>query len=464
MTKSEKEAAVHQAEVLFAAGEPDEAMRLCSSVLNDDPDFVPAIFTAGRIMLKVERFGLAYILNRRCTELMPQEPGTWNNAGMCAASIPKRLDEAEIMLRKALKIAPDNKAALNNMALVAVHRCDPKTAIAYAEKSLGMDQEQPEVWESWGYANLMLGEFGKGWDGYERIVGHSKYRKDIAFHGEPKWDGEVGGRLVVRGEQGIGDEISGASILEDAMQDNVITFECTPRLEGLFKRSFPGLEIHGTLREKRAPWANDRRWDWHALLMSLAQKYRRTKESFPGRPYLIPDPDRVEQWKLLLDRLPGLKVGIAWTGGLRNTFTHRRSLSLDTLAPILKVPGCSFVSLQYRDPTDEIAEVEARHGVKVTHWARAAQAQDYDEVAALIQGLDLIISVTTAAVDCAGALGKECWTLVPSKPHWRYGLEGDTKPWYNSVKLYRQRGSDWRKTVEQVAHDLRAKCSTASSA
>lgn len=463
MTAHERELAVIEAEKWIQKREPDEAMRLCNKVLNDDPDYVPALFTAGRILMQSERFGMAYSLNKRCTEIKPGESACWNNAGMCAAAIPSRLAEGEAMLRKALKIDRNNKSALNNMTLVKVHQCDPKAAIEFAKQSLAMQDDQPEVLENKGYAHLLLGEFGPGWDGYEASVGFSKYRKDVSYGGEPRWAGEVGGRLIVREEQGIGDAISFASILPDAMQDNTITLECDKRLEGLFKRSFPDLEVLGTKSEKQATWAKGREWDWHALIGSLAHKYRRSPESFPGTPFLVADPERRAQWRVLLDRLPGLKIGLAWTGGLPNTFKDRRSLSLETLAPILKTPGCAFVSLQYRDPTEEIAAVAARHGVKVTHWARAAQAIDYDEVAALVAELDLVICVTTAAVDCAGALGKDCWVMVPSKPHWRYGLSGDKKVWYDSVRLYRQRGTDWGRVVEQIAHDLREKCSTSSS-
>lgn len=463
MTPSEKEALIVRSEQLVAANDPDAAMVLCNKILNVDPEYVPAMFTAARILMKAERYGLAYTINKRCAQLQPNEAACWNNAGMCAAAVPGRLDEAEAMLRKALKIDANNRAALNNMALVMVHRCQPDDAIRYADASLAIDPKQPDVLESRGYANLMKGNFADGWEGYEAMVGHSKYRKDFTYHGEPRWRGEVGGSLILRDEQGIGDVLSFASILPDAMQENIITLECSKRLEGLLKRSFPGLEIHGTKEEKKADWIAGRKWDYHALIGSLAWKYRRTEASFPGTPFLVADPERREQWRVLLDKLPGLKVGIAWTGGLPNTFKDRRSLSLETLAPILEVPGCSFVSLQYRDPTDEIATFEAKHGVKVAHWARAAQAMDYDEVAALVAELDLVISVTTAVVDCAGGLGKECWTMVPSKPHWRYGLTGDRKCWYDSVRLYRQRGSDWGRVVQEIAGDLRKRCNPSKS-
>lgn len=462
MTPSEKQDAIIKAEGLITANSPDEAMVVCNRVLNSDPDYVPAIFTAARVLMKAERYGMAYSLNKRCADLMPAEAACWNNAGMCAAAVPGRLDEAEAMLRKALKIDPENTSAMNNMALVMVHRCQPDEAIKWANKSLAIKPKQPDVLESRGYANLLKGNFGEGWDGYEWMVGHSKYRKDFTYNGEPRWRGETGGKLIVREEQGIGDVISFASILPDAAQDNLITLECDRRLEGLLKRSFPDIEIHGTKTDKTATWTKGRTWDYHALIGSLAWKYRRTKESFPGKPFLVADPERRLQWRALLDQLPGLKVGIAWTGGLPNTFKDRRSLSLETLAPILSTPGCSFISLQYKDPTAEIAAFEEKHGIKITHWPRAAQAQDYDEVAALVAELDLVITVTTAVVDCAGGLGKECWTMVPSKPHWRYGLEGEKKVWYDSVRLFRQRGTEWGRVVEHIAGELKAKCSPSS--
>ncbi len=296
----------------------------------------------------------------------------------------------------------------------------------------------------------MLKEWEAGWDGYESMVGR-KWRPDLNPT-LPYWDGKRGQKLLVAGEQGIGDEISFASILPDALpQSKELTFECDERLEGLFKRSFPTLEIHGTRFKKRPAWKRDREFDAHCLVGSLAWHYRQKDADFPGKPFLVADPERRAQWRVLLDRLPGLKVGIAWTGGLPSSFRGRRSVTLETLAPILKVPGASFISLQYQDPTEEIDAFREKHGIVVTHWKRASEAQDIDDVASLLAELDLVISVTTAAVDIAGGLGVPCWVLVPNKPHWRYGMTGDTKVWYESVKLYRQQ-KEW--PIQQIRGDL----------
>src|SRR5678815_2207030 len=152
---------------------------------------------------------------------------------------------------------------------------------------------------------------------------------------------------------------------------------------------------------------------------TLAYHRRQHTQDFPGIPYLKADPERRIQWRALLDSLPGKKVGLAWVGGSRGTFRTRRSLSLEALLPILKVDGVSWVSLQYMDPTEEIAEMEAAHGIKIHHWPRAAESQDYDDQAALVAELDLVITVCTAVVHLSGSLGKECWVLAVSYTHLR---------------------------------------------
>jgi len=441
----------------LSTSEPDEALRIANGVLNAEPNNPRALFIAGFVMMKAERWGLAYNIFKRAIELAPSVDACYNNAGMCAASCTNAdnngmLDEAEKLLRKALKLNKNSTACRNNLALVGVHRCDPDMALRFAKDSLAINKDQPEAHESLGYAHLMRRNWAEGWDGYEKAIGWSKYRKDFQYGNEHYWQGQTGGRLIVRGEQGIGDEISFASCIPDAVRDNKITFECDRRLEGLFRRSFPDVEVVGTRFDKEREWSKVRDWDYHCLVGTLAARYRRTTESFPGTPYLVPDPERRLQWRALLDTLPGRRVGLAWTGGLPNTFRYRRSFPLESLLPLLKTPGITWVSMQYKDPTAEIEALEERHGIKIHHWARATESPDYDETAALAMELDQVVSTTTALVHLCGAIGQKCWVMVPKKPRWFYGLEGNTIPWYNSVSLYRQ-SDKW--PVERIAADLK---------
>lgn len=408
--------------------EPDEALRLASLALNEDPKNLDALFCVGRTLIAAERFGLASNIFARCIELTPQRWEPMVNYALTLISMNEFV-ESERFLHKALKIEPKAISALNNMALINVHLGNPAKAIEYAERSLAIDPTQPDPKESMGYAHLMLGHFTPGWEGYEAMLEGNAFRDYKPLREEPYWKGEKGGVLYLQYEQGLGDEISFASVLEDAMKDNDIIVECSTKLENLFRRSFPTIEV--TTKNNRTT----RHVDYGALIGSLCRYYRGEAKDFPGKPYLTPDPERRVQWRALLDTLPGRKVGIAWTGGLKNTFAKRRSLSLEELRPVLSVPGISWVSLQYKDPT---AEIEAFDGAKIHHWKRAAESNDYDDQAALVAELDCVVTVTTAIAHLAGALGKPAHVLVPSKPRWFYGREGISVPWYDSLRMYRQ--------------------------
>lgn len=413
------------------ADEPDESLRLACAVLNDSPKDVDALFCVGRTLIAASRFGLASNIFARCMELTPPRWEPMVNYALALISMNEFV-ESERFLHKALKIEPKATSALNNMALINVHLGNPAKAIEYAEKSLAIDPTQPDPKESMGYAHLMMGSWEKGWQGYEAMLEGNAFRHYTQLKDEPYWQGEKGGTLYLQGEQGLGDEISFASVLPDAMRDNDVIVECSPKLQGLFRRSFPTLEVTTKL------WRSRRPVNYGALIGSLCHRYRNKTQDFPGSAYLLPDPERCVQWRALLDTLPGAKIGIAWTGGLKNTFAARRSMTLENLLPVLSVPGVSWVSLQYKSPTQEIAAFEKKHGIPIKHWAWAAESQDYDDQAALVSELDAVVCVTTAVGHLAGALGKPVFVLVPSKPRWFYGQGGISVPWYDSMRLFRQ--------------------------
>jgi ADP-heptose:LPS heptosyltransferase len=259
-------------------------------------------------------------------------------------------------------------------------------------------------------------------------------------------------RLLVIGEQGIGDEITYASVIPDAAKHNKITYECDKRLEGLMRRSLPGVNVVGSrFLDKKE---NGEDYDKACLSGSLCMEYRQKDEDFPRKGWLVADPERKLQWRSLLDTLPGKKIGISWTGGRENTFRTRRSFPLESLLPILKTPGVTWVSLQYDDPTEEIRALKEKHGIEIKHWPRAAGKNlDYDETAALVSELDCVVSITTAIVHLCGGLGKKCYVLVPKRCRWFYTSETSKHRWYDSLELFRQEDK-W--PVEKLADKLKA--------
>ena len=188
---------------------------------------------------------------------------------------------------------------------------------------------------------------------------------------------------------------------------------------------------------------------------SLPRFLRAGRPDFPQHNgYLRAEDTRIAFWRTRLDELgTGLKVGLAWTGGSMKTRRRLRSLTAADLIPLLTLAGAHFISLQYADSSDELSFLRDTHRLTVHHWPQAID--DYDETAALVCALDLVVSVQTAVVHLTGALGRPAWVLVPSSPEWRYMANGATIPWYPSVRLFRQRrGESWRPVISAVAAAL----------
>jgi tetratricopeptide (TPR) repeat protein len=305
---------------------------------------------------------------------------------------------------------------------------------------------------------LALGHWRAGWDlfGLRFTAGALKYRP-MPFR---QWVGEAAhmDTLLVLADEGIGDEIMYVSCLADAMaRVGTCILECEPRLERLFKRSFPDALVIGTDRSSDISWLNGLPTPhWQLSSGDLPRLFRPDIASFePRRAYLRADTGQTEAWRqrLTADLGPGLKVGISWRGGTDRTRIRARSLALPEWAPILSVPGVRFVSLQYGSASQDLADLESSLGLSVADYPEAHR--DYDDTAALVASLDLVISVCTAVIHLAGALGKPVWVLAPYAPSWRYGARGGDMPWYAQVVVKRKtRHDSWDELCQSVANEL----------
>lgn len=331
-------------------------------------------------------------------------------------------------------------------------------AIACYERSMALNANNPVPRWHRSLAYLLDGRFDLGWPDYElRTLNNDLQTGAAAF---PRWTGEAAPdkTVLIFGEQGLGDEIMFASCVPDAIaRVRHAAVHCHPKLEKLFRRSFPTSTVtSGALLDALALYPDDAPLIDAALPSgSLPYVLQRDQAHFPAaQPYLRADPGAVATWRQrLADLGPGLKIGISWRGGTTGTRQSLRSLQLDDWLPLLQQPDRQFVSLQYTDVNAEIAQFEQRHGIHITHWQDAID--DYDQTAALVSALDLVISVQTAVIHLSGALGQRTWVLVPACPEWRYQRHGTRMPWYANVTLYRQSVLlDWHDTIERVATDL----------
>ena len=419
-------------------GEYDKAISVCNAILNIDGDNPVALFIIGHALILAERYGLAYTIFKRVCELSPNKNQAWNNLGRCLQEL-KREPESASAFKCALKIKPTDAASLSNLGLTYVNMGKQALAIPLLEKALQINPDMREAKDNIGLAYLALGEWAKGWDGYSHSVGN-KHRK-MRPSDLPTWDGEHGKDVLFVGEQGLGDEIIFASCLPDAIAvcKNVYV-ECDARLVRLFERSFPTAKIYGTRYQQKEPqWMADKSIDARMILGDLPRLFRRSAEAFPGTPYLTPDPAKRRTWREKLDALGDKpKVGVAWRGGTFSTNAERRSLD-HALDLVGGVHGCDFISLEYR-----------KHDEACLHQFDL-DPDDYDDTAALVAELDLVISVTTAIVHLAGAVGVPCYCMVPDRPRWFYGVSGDSLPWYKSLKMFRKRSGQW--PIKEVAHE-----------
>jgi hypothetical protein len=425
--------------------DPDEAARQASVLLDKNYEDPGAMFLIASVFCRAEKYGMAANLFKRLTELKPDRSEPWNNFGMCLSGMNLHL-KARVAYTKAWERKKTGLYAAN-IAITYMEMREHKKALEWCEKSLAIEPECRTALTTRGLSRLATGQWAGGWaDGASSIGG--KFRKELRYRDEGRWDGKPGANLVIYGEQGLGDEIMYASCVPDAMRENTVIVECDPRLQGLFRRSF-ACPVYGTRRVNEIEWPNDHTIDAGIPCGQLPQFYRPTPQSCPGTPYLVADPERRLQWRALFDswgKKP--KIGIAWSGGSKHNNPGARTIGLDGLRPLFQSIDADWVSLQYKDPS---AEIEAA-GLPIRHFARACETPDYDDAAALVAELDLVIGVHTSALHLAGALGVPTITIATPQSNWAY--QGDSIPWYACATLFKKaEGETWPKAMERLSND-----------
>lgn len=434
----------------------EHANHLAQKTLNEYFEEPNSLYVAAHYLVEKHHYGLAQAIYRVLVERFPERQEAWNQLGRCYQE-GHDPHMAYLMFRRSLQMKPRNFPALNNMGLIHINQCEPEEAIKMTTRALALDEysdaERREATENMSLAYLGLRQWEKGFSLAEESMGFHPSRKELIYGGEPRWTGESDRTVIAYGEQGIGDEIAFGSCLPDLIDvSRKVIVDCDPKLEGLFRRSFPAADVYGTrFIEDSCEWYDRYKVDNRVSFSSIPKYFRKKDEDFPGTQYLVADPERRIQWRALFDTLPGKKVGIAWNGGIQITGRVRRSLTLDQLSPILS-QDCTFVSLEYVDRTDEIEAYNKKTGTRIRHFPYATLSRNYDDVAALVAELDLVISVQTAVVHLCGALGKECWLMTPPRPRWFYMGDEPSVPWYKSVKIYRY-GDKW--PIARLAKQLR---------
>lgn len=306
---------------------------------------------------------------------------------------------------------------------------------------------------------LLNEDFETGWEDYS--FRHIQDSANLRVFPYEPWEGQplAGKSILIAAEQGLGDQIMFASCLGDllALGPSRVVLEVHERVYATMARSFPACEVVSSKQDRTMAWASDLgAMDYYVLIADLARKFRRSIAAFPKHQgYIKADERRVAHWRARIDAVsqPGRKrIGLSWRGGTESTKRVLRSFDMATLHQLVGGLDATLVSLQYGSVDDDLRAAEEA-GLALHHWPEAIT--DLDEFAAIIQSLDLVVTVCNTTVHFAGSLGKPVWVLAPSVPEWRYGLNSTTMAWYPSSSVFRQSSfAEWTGVIERVRANI----------
>jgi len=442
MTDLFKEAAEHHSNGRYA-----EAEKAYDMLLTQNHENGGLLATMGTMYLQTGKYGLAIHMLEAAKKNKFDGSDVLSNLSL-AYKNSGQAEKAKQYIEQACNVPDPCSGALANYSGFFTNVGNPEKCLELCNQAIAKEPNLVVAHWNKSLALLELGRWEEAWDEHEwGLKGHkgiSPMRVDRTIGDIPMWDGTPGKTVLAIGEQGLGDEIMFASMIHDLMQVGNVVIECHKRLKTLFEKSF-NVPCHGTREDTTIDWIDRHKIDARIHMGSLGKFFRRTKEAFPGTPYLKADP--------ILPRGDKPRVGISWFGGgAKHGRIKTRTIPLTWWQPILD-NDCEFVSVQYKEK-NEIGIVEKLgYEVKLFDWIPDQEA-DYLKTAEVVASCDLIITVCTSVVHLAGALGIPCWVMTPNKPAWRYGVNGPM-PWYRSVRLYRQAPNQpWTPVIQKVAEDL----------
>ncbi|MGD1276027.1 MAG: tetratricopeptide repeat protein [Tepidisphaeraceae bacterium] len=508
----------HLGMALLALSRPDEAAGALQRALALKPDYLDAWYHLAHALHAAGRLDEAVAAYRRTLELRPQFPTVHNDMGAALAA-QGRYDQAVVAFQTALSQRPQYPEALNNLDEALVQQGKWAEAVAVSRQIVAMQPDSAEVHDrlavelaragwleesvrsaekavslrpdfaeghntlgmslaklgrleqakatlqralalkpdlSSARFNLSLiylvqGDWQRGWREFEwrwRVL--KPYMPEPQFS-QLMWDGGdlAGRRILLHPEGGYGDSIQFVRYVPLlARGGGKVVLACVPELQRLFQ-TVDGVDELAITAPSMPPF------HVHCPLLSLPRLLKTSLHNIPAKvPYLRADAAQSRRWRAMLPAGKELlKVGLAWAGRPEYDDDRRRSTSLSNLAPLGQVEGVWFCSLQKGPAAQQVRALPA--GFEVTDLS--ADLNDFADTAALIDNLDLVIAVDTAAAHLAGALAKPTWVLLPKVPDWRWMLNRDDSLWYPTMRLFRQPiAGDWDTPIRRIVEALRS--------
>ena len=474
------EARVNLGVALHALNRPAEALEHFETAIALEPERAEAHYNLGRALHKLKRMAEAGECYERALALKPSYPGAHNNLGNVNLALDRprqamacfeaalaiapdhadahsnlgiafhaldRYDEALASYARALAIRPDHADAHNNLGLALRDMNRHAEAIVCFERAQAVQPDMVDAQVNESLARLALGDFDAGWKKYQwRLLTASFHRRKSP---RPLWLGNwdiAGKTILLHGEQGLGDTLQFSRYVPlvarlGAQVILAVQRPLAPLLAGL-----AGVSVLRAQGDAIPPY------DGYCPLPSLPLAFRTTVDTIPAEvPYIGVPADRAAKWRPVTEAIGRPRIGLMWAGNLAVP-NRRRWIGLRHLLPLTQMRDLHFVALQRELPEGDAPLLAT---AQVPTFLGDHQA-DLADTAALIAGLDLVITVDTAIAHLAGALGKPVWVLLPFSADWRWLRQRADSPWYPTARLFRQPAlGDWAGTVTQVEAALR---------
>lgn len=444
------------AEAAAQAGDLRRSAQLLGQALALCPDDAQLLTQLGGVFyqLRLDKFAVLHL--DRAIELQPDCAMAINQRGLALARLQQ--DAAALAdFRRAVEIAPSFAQAHLNLGNALSLAGDSAAAMRCYDRAVACEPELAEAHLSRAVLLLSRGDFASGWPAYEWRAKTKKWGLTGLSPIKTRWQGRAStGRLLVLREQGLGEHILFASVLEEltALVPDV-TVALDERLVTLFGRSIPCVKF-----VNKSGFVGADSFDEQVLIGSLPQYFRRSLADFERAPprYLFSDPRQTADLRSRLARPGRLLCGLSWSS--RNAYLgSNKSASLQQLLPILRLPHVDFIDLQYGDTAQERTQLERESGIRIHKLDEIDNLNDVDALASLIRACDLVVTTSNTTAHLAGALGQPSLLLAPlgKQTIWYWKVVNGRCLWYPSIRVFEQHSHrDWTKCVEEVRSAVEA--------
>lgn len=460
----------NQAEILsllgtakYQSGDTIEGLKFLYQSIQLEPNNPEAYNNIGNALKDLNQFDEAIKCYNLAINLKPKYPHAFNNRGVAQKELGK-FEDAISSYAKAIELKSDYAEPHNNIANIYADQRKIAKAIEHYNKAISIDPNYPLSQWNKALLKLLLGEYEEGWQLYEWRWKHDA--KDlIRKYAGPQWLGDkplIHKTIFIYSEQGLGDTIQFCRYIKNLSDLGAkVIFEVQKPLVKVLQN----LEGVHLITTQDAPIP---KFDFHCPLLSLPLAFKTSVDTIPNKiSYIKPNATNVDYWAKRLGKKNNLRVGLVWSGGFRPNqpevwgVNKRRNLPLEFLKQ-LDVTNVDFFSLQKGEP----AESEFNN-IDMNTWGgphiqnHVSELHDFSDTAALIENLDLVISVDTSTAHMAAAMGKEVWLLNRFDTCWRWFIDRNDSPWYPTIRIFRQpTPGDWLSVINEVRDALQEKIST----